>query len=80
MLTPGNLIFIFYFKTVVHAVHLAHQQALLRTLQANDTPQLHNEINKAQQSLGESTPLATSVMGMQELIDSSHFQTMNGSN
>ena len=68
-----------------YTVHLSHQQALLRTLQQqnnNNTnnssaPQLHNEINKAQQCLGESNiPLATSVMGMQELIDSPHFQTM----
>lgn len=65
------------FNRNFYSIHLGHQQALLRTLQTNDTPQLHNEINKAQQCLGESNiPLATSVMGMQELIDSPHFQTM----
>ena len=64
-------------KRGLYSVHLQHQAALIRTLQTNDIPQLHNEINKAQQCLGESNiPLATSVMGMQELIDSPHFQTM----
>jgi len=72
------------FKRTFYSVHISHQHALIRTLQnqpseaaSNKHPQLHNEINKAQINLGESNiPLATSVMGMQELIDSPHFQTM----
>lgn len=79
------------FQRTFYSVHISHQHALLRTLQnqpsseqtttsnnnKNEHPQLHNEIHKAQINLGESNiPLATSVMGMQELIDSPHFQTM----
>lgn len=63
-------------KRSIYSVQLQHQTALLRTLQTNDIPQLHNEINKAQQCLGSNIPLAASVMGMQELVDSPHFQTM----
>lgn len=75
------------FNTAVRSVHLRNsvnsQRALLQFM-GNPSEQnkllvrsqLHHEISKAQHKLGKSEPLATSLKGMQDLIDSPHFYTI----
>lgn len=52
------------------------QQAFISFLRSKETTTLRKVIAEAQSSLGENTPLTTSVKGMKTLLDSRHFKRL----